>query len=127
MDSETFGIEKGSGKKVVAWLNEQAKSQKIKLEVRLYGYTISTKNFGDFEMFSWIGNVQVARKLVIKASKRFKVRIIEGGYKPKDRIFKMKKIDFAKVKKGDKTIGIIEFAVSRFRNDRWEIESEERH
>ena len=42
-------------------------------------------------MFSWMGDVQVARKLVIKASKRFKIRIIEGGYKPKDKIFKMKR------------------------------------
>ena len=126
-DSETFGIEKGRGEEVVAWLNEQAKSQKIKLEARLYGYSVSTKNFGDFEMFSWMGDVQVARKLVIKASKRFKIRIIEGGYKPKDKIFKMKKIDFAKVKKGDKTIGLIEFTASRFGNGQWEIENEERH
>ncbi|MBA4436345.1 MAG: hypothetical protein H2B04_03350, partial [Nitrosopumilaceae archaeon] len=77
-DSETFGIEKGRGEEVIAWLNEHAKTQKIKLEARLYGYTISTKNFGDFEMFSWIGDVQVARKLIIKASKRFKVKVIEG-------------------------------------------------
>lgn len=126
-DSETFGIEKGRGKEVISWLNEQAKSQKIKLEARLYGYSVSTKNFGDFEMFSWMGDVQVARKLIIKASKRFKIRIIEGGYKPKDKIFKMKKTDFAKVKKGDKTIGLIEFTASRFRNGQWEIENEERH
>ena len=126
-DSETFGIERGRGQEVVTWLNEQAKSQKIKLEARLYGYSVSTKNFGDFEMFSWMGDVQVARKLVIKASKRFKIRIVEGGYKPKDKIFKMKKIDFAKVKKGDKTIGLIEFAAPRFGNGQWEIENEERH
>lgn len=126
-DSETFGIEKGHGEEVVDWLNEQAKSQKIKLEARLYGYSVSTKNFGDFEMFSWMGDVQVARKLVIKASKRFKIRIIEGGYKPKDKIFKMKRVDFAKVKKGEKTIGLIEFSSSRFGNGQWEIENEERH
>ena len=126
-DSETFGIEKDHGEEVVNWLNEQAKSHKMKLEARLYGYTISTKNFGDFEMFSWIGDVQNARKLIIKASKRFKIRVIEGGYKPKERIFKMKKFDYAKVKKGDKTIGQIEFAVSRFGNNQWEIQNEERH
>ncbi len=126
-DSETFGIEKDHGEEVVNWLNEQAKSHKMKLEARLYGYTISTKNFGDFEMFSWIGDVQNARKLIIKASKRFKIRVIEGGYKPKERIFKMKKFDFAKVKKGEKTIGQIEFAVSRFGKDQWEVQNEERH
>ena len=126
-DSETFGIEKGHGKEIVAWLNEHAKTQKIKLEARLYGYTVSTKNFGDFEMFSWIGDVQVARKLIIKVSKRFKVKVIEGGYKPKEKVLSMKKFDFAKVKRGDKTVGQIKFSAPRFGNSQWEIEDEERH
>ena len=126
-DSETFGVEKGKGEEVIAWLNEHAKTQKIKLEARLYGYTVSTKNFGDFEMFSWIGDVQVARKLIIKASKRFKVKVIEGGYKPKDKVISMKKFDFAKVKKGDKTVGQLKFSAPRFGNSQWEIEDEERH
>lgn len=125
-DSETFGIEKGHGKEVIEWLNEQAKSQKSKLEARLYGYTINTKNFGEFEMFSWIGDVQVARKMIIKASKRFKIRVIEGGYKPKERVFQMKKFDYAKVRKGEKTIGQIEFEASRFGNGQWKVKDEER-
>ena len=126
-DSETFGVEKGHGEEVVSWLNEQAKSQSVKLEARLYGYSVSTKNFGDFEMFSWIGEVQIARKMIIKASKRFKVKIIEGGYKPKEKIIRMKKFDFAKVKRGEKTIGQLEFVASRFGNSQWEIQNEERH
>jgi hypothetical protein len=126
-DSETFGIEKDHGKEVIAWLNEYAEKHNMKLEARLYGYTISTKNFGDFEMFSWIGDVQNARKMIIKASKKFKIRVIEGGYKPKEKLFKMKKFDFAKVKKGEKTIGQLEFSVSRIGNKQWEVEDEERH
>ncbi len=126
-NSETFGVEKGHGKEIVAWLNEQAKLQNNKLEARLYNYEISTKNFGDFEMFSWMGDVQIARKMIIKASKRFKIKVIEGGYKPKEKLIRMKKFDFAKVKKGDKTIGQLEFAVSRFGNAQWEIQDEERH
>jgi hypothetical protein len=126
-DSETFGIEKDHGKEVIVWLNEYAEKHNMKLEARLYGYTISTKNFGDFEMFSWIGDVQNARKMIIKASKKFKVRVIEGGYKPKEKLFKMKKFDFAKVKKGEKTIGQLEFSVSRVGNKQWEVEDEERH
>ena len=125
-DSETFGIEKGHGEETIMWLNEQAKSQKVKLEARLYGYNVSTKNFGDFEMFSWIGDVQIARKMIIKASKRFKIKVIEGGYKPKEKVFRLKKFDFAKVRKGDKTVGQLEFAVSRFGNGQWEIQNEER-
>ena len=115
------------GKQIVGWLNEQSKIQNIKLEARLYNYEVSTKNFGYFEMFSWMGDVQIARKMIIKASKKFKVKVIEGGYKPKEKLFKMKKFDFAKVKKGDKTIGQLEFAVSRIGNAQWEIQNEERH
>jgi cell division protein YceG involved in septum cleavage len=126
-NSETFGVQKGHGKQIVEWLNEQSKRQNNKLEARLYDYVVSTKNFGDFEMFSWMGDVQIARKMIIKASKKFKIKVIEGGYKPKDKIFKMKKLDFAKIKKGDKTIGQLEFAVSRFGNGQWEIQDEERH
>ncbi|MFB5609406.1 MAG: hypothetical protein ACE5Q5_04195 [Nitrosarchaeum sp.] len=126
-DSETFGVEKGYGEVVVAWLNEQSKSQGLKLEARLYGYTVSTKNFGDFEMFSWRGDVQIARKMINKASKRFKIKIIEGGYKPKEKVFRMKKFDYAKVRKNEKTIGQIEFEALRFGNGQWEIKNEERH
>lgn len=126
-DSETFGVEKGHGEEVVSWLNEQSELQSIKLEARLYGYNISTKNFGDFEMFSWMGDVQVARKMIVKASKRFKIKIIEGGYKPKEKLIRMKKFDFAKVKRGDKTIGQLEFVASRFGNSQWEVQNEERH
>jgi cell division protein YceG involved in septum cleavage len=126
-NSETFGIEKGHGKEIVRWLNEQSKIQNIKLEARLYNYEVSTKNFGYFEMFSWMGDVQIARKMIIKASKKFKIKVIEGGYKPKEKLFKMKKYDYAKVKKGDKTIGQLEFAISRLGNSQWEIQNEERH
>ncbi len=127
MDSETFGVEKGYGQQVVEWLNKHSKAQNIKLEARLYGHTVSTKNFGDFEMFSWMGDVHIARKMTIKASKRFKVRVIEGGYKPKDRLFSIKRFDFAKVKKGDKTIGQIKFVSTMLGNSQWEIQEEERH
>jgi len=57
----------------------------------------------------------------------FKLQEGEGGYKPKDKIYKMKKLDYAKVKKGDKTIGQLELVTSRFGNSQWEIQNEERH
>ena len=125
-DSETFGVEKGHGEEVVSWLNEQAKSKDGKFEARLYGDIISTQNFGEFEMFSWMGDVQIARKLITRASKRFKVRVIEGGYKPKERVFRMKKFDYAMVRRGDKVIGHLEFTASRFGGNQWELVNEER-
>ena len=87
-NSETFGVQKGHGKEIVEWLNEQSKTQKTKLEARLYNYEISTKNFGDFEMFSWMGDVQIARRMIIKASKKFKIKVIEGGYNQKRKCLK---------------------------------------
>lgn len=125
-DSETFGVEKGHGERVVAWLNEQPRSKGSKFEARLYGYSVSTENFGEFEMFSWMGDVQMARKMIIRASKRFRVKVIEGGYKPKERVLRMERFDFAKVRRGDKTVGQIEFVAPRFGSGHWTVKDEER-
>ena len=124
--SETFGVESVFAEKAIEWMNEQAKKRKSKFEARSYNYEITTKNFGTFEMFSWIGDVKVARRLIIKASRHFKVRVIEGGYKPKDKIYKRKKSDYAIVRKGERTIGHLEFSASAISNGMWELENEER-
>lgn len=126
-DSETFGVQKGRGEEVVRWLNEQAEARRAKLEARLYGHTVSTENFGDYEMFSWVGDVQAARRLLIRASKRFKVRVIEGGYKPRERTFTVRRTDYARVKKGDRTVGLLEFSAPRLGGGHWEVTNEERH
>ena len=124
--SETFGVEYGFAEKAIEWMNEQAKKRKSKFEARSYNYEITTKNFGTFEMFSWIGDVKVARRLIIKASRHFKVRVIEGGYKPKDKIYKRKKSDYAIVRKGERTIGHLEFSTSALGSGMWKLEDEER-
>ncbi len=121
-DSETFGTELGSGQKVVEWLNRQSTGR---LEARLYGHIVSTKNFGEFEMFSWMGDVQAARKMVIRASKRFKVKVIEGGYKPRERVFRMSKFDYAIVRRGEQTLGHLEFEAPLF-GGFWKLKGEER-
>lgn len=124
-DSETFGIEKGYGEQVIEWLNEEAKQNHLKFEARLYGHELTTQNFGSFEMFSWVGDIQAARKLIVKASKRFKIKVIEGNYKTKERIIKFKKQDYGLIRKGDKVIGHIELSAPRFGGN-WTIENEER-
>ena len=125
-DSETFGVEKGHGKEIVGWLNEHSDEKELKLEARLYGHDLETKNFGVFEMLSWRGNVQVARKLIIKASKRFKVKVIEGGYQTKEQVFHLKKSDYGLVRRGDKVIGHLEFEAPRFGRGDWKVKQEER-
>ena len=124
-ESETFGAEVGSAEDVVKWMNEEAVRRKAKFEARLYGYVISTENFGKFEMFSWMGDVKLARHLITKASKRFKAKVIEGGYKTKDKVYSAKKSDYAMVRKGDRVIGHLQFSAQRFGGD-WELVAEER-
>ena len=125
-ESETFGAEKGSGEELVEWMNEEAKKRNMKFEARLYDYTIKTENFGMFEMFSWMGDVKNARSLIVKASKKFRVKVIEGGYKAKEKIFSSKKSDFAMVRKGERVIGHLKFTATRFGKDDWELVEEER-
>ena len=124
--SESFGVESGFGEQVLEWMNSEAKKRKSKFEARAYNYEITTKNFGTFEMFSWIGDIKVARNLITKASKRFKVRVIEGGYRTKEKVLKSKKTDFAMVRKGERVIGHLEFSSSVFGNSMWELNNEER-
>ena len=125
-ESETFGAEKGSGNELVQWMNEEAERRSVKFEARLYDYVIKTENFGTFEMFSWMGDVKVARSLIVKASKKFRVKVIEGGYKAKEKIYSTKKSDFAMVRKGDRVIGHLEFSSSLFGDTKWKLETEER-
>ena len=124
--SETFGVESGFAEEVLEWLNNEAKKRKSKFEARAYNYEITTENFGTFEMFSWIGDVKAARSLITKASRRFKIRVIEGGYRTKEKVLKTKKTDFAMVRKGDRVIGHLEFSSSLFGDTRWKLKTEER-
>jgi hypothetical protein len=123
-DSETFGIEKGHGKEAVAWMNDESKKDDLNFEARLYGHEVVTQNFGSFELFSWIGDVQVARRLIVKASKRFKIKVIEGSYKTKERTFKMKRQDYGLVRKGEKVIGRVELSSPVF-GGKWQVVAEE--
>ena len=125
-ESETLGAEVGSAEDVVKWMNEEAERRKAKFEARLYGNVITTENFGRFEMFSWIGDVKLARHLITKASKRFKAKVIEGGYKTKDKVYSAKKSDYAMVRKGDRVIGHLQFSAPRFGSGDWELVAEER-
>ena len=125
-DSETFGIEKGYGRQAVEFMNKEAKKERWKFEARLYNYEIETKNFGPFEMFSWMGDTKAARELVIRASKRFKIKVIEGGYKSKVVLLRLEKTDYAMIRKGDRIIGHIEFSAPRIANSKWAVKLEER-
>ena len=124
--SETFGVEKGYGEVAVKWMNVEAEKLGLKFEARLYDYKIDTKNFGPFEMFSWIGDVKAARSLIVKASNRFKIKVIEGGFKARVIMLKLESSDYAMVRKGERIIGHIEFSSSRITGSKWTVKLEER-
>ena len=124
--SETFGVEKGYGEVAVKWMNGEAEKLGLKFEARLYGYEIDTKNFGPFEMFSWIGDAKAARSLIVKASNRFKIKVTEGGYKARVIMLKLESSDYAMVRKGQRIIGHIEFSSSRITGSKWTVKLEER-
>lgn len=126
MDSETFGVEKGFGLQAVEWMNDEARKAGMKFEARLYNREITTKNFGTFEMFSLIADPKAARDLTMRASKRFKIKVIEGGYKTRKLLVKVAKNEYGMVKKGDRVIGQIEFESSRFSRGDWKVTKEER-
>jgi len=126
MDSETFGVEKGYGVIAVEWMNDEAKKAGLKFEARLYNHEITTKNFGTFEMYSLIADPKAARELTMKASKRFKIKVIEGGYKTRKLLVKVAKNEYGMVKKGDRIVGQIEFESSRFSRGDWKVTKEER-
>ena len=125
-ESEIFGIEPGFAEQAIEWMNNEAKKCKFKFEARAYNYKINTENFGVFEMFSWIGDVKVARNLITKTSKRFKIRAIEGGYKTKEKLFRKTKSEYAMVRKGERVIGHLEFTKSMLGNEKWKLKAEER-
>jgi hypothetical protein len=125
-DSETFGIQKGYGKIAVDWMNEEAKKLDWRFEARLYDYLVTTKNFGEFEMYSWIGDPKAARDLAVRASKRFKIKVIEGGYKTRQLILKLARNEYGVVRTGDRAVGQIEFTSSRLTGSKWTITKEER-
>lgn len=126
MKEHVFGVEKGHGNEVISWIDEQAKSIGLKLEIRLDGSLISTPSLGDFELFSLSDDSLPVRKLISRSGKRFGIKMIEGGYKEEARIIRRKKSDYAKVLKGDKVIGHLELETPRFGAKKWSVKLEER-
>ncbi len=123
--AESFGAQEGHGERVVEWINAYAAKSGLKLEARLYGHTVKTQNFGSFEMFSWVGDVKAARRAVVRASKRFRVRVIEGGYKTRESILSTRRVDYAMVRDGERTVGRLKFEAPLLGNRPWKLCAEE--
>jgi hypothetical protein len=122
--SDNFGVENGMGHRAVEWMNSYSKEKKMEFKAKLEGYQILSKNFGDFEIISWRGNWSDARKIIIKASTKLSMKVIESGYHQKDNLlisfFGFGK-EFGIVYKKGNYIGTI---VLGMRAGKWYIKSE---
>ena len=122
--TDNFGVENGMGHRAVEWMNSYSKEKKMEFKAKLEGYQILSKNFGDFEIISWRGNWSDARKIIIKASTKLSMKVIESGYHQKDNLlisfFGFGK-EFGKVYKKGNYIGTI---VLGTRSGKWYIKSE---
>jgi hypothetical protein len=122
--TDNFGVENGMGHRAVEWMNSYSKEKKMEFEAKLEGYQILSKNFGDFEIISWRGNWSDARKIIIKASTKLSMKVIESGYHQKDNLlisfFGFGK-EFGKVYKKGNYIGTI---VLGMRSGKWYIKAE---
>ncbi len=86
-NADNFGIEDRKAEEAIKWMNSYASENKKKFEAKLEGYLLNTKNFGNFEIFSWKGDWSVARSLIIKVSSKLSTKVVESGYHQKDSFF----------------------------------------
>jgi len=109
--ADSFGVEQSQAKKVVEWMNAQAKKNNQKFEAKLAGYTMQTTKFGTFEMITWSGDWSVARSIIQKASNKMRAKVIESGYHEKrDLLSAMfgSSSEFGKMYSNGKLVGQIE-------------------
>jgi hypothetical protein len=84
--SSNFAVENGFGESVVSWIREYVQTNNAKFEVKNEEYSLISKNFGIFEIISWKGDWNYARKIILKASKKMKIKVIDPGYHEKNNL-----------------------------------------
>jgi hypothetical protein len=81
--SDNFAIEKAKAEKAIDWMNSYADARNKKFNAKLTGYALSTMNFGSFEVLSWEGDWSAARYIIVKASSKLNMKVVEAGYHSK--------------------------------------------
>ena len=109
-NADNFAIEQRKAAKAIEWMNSYAMKNNKKFETKLEGYSLPTINFGNFEVISWKGDWSAARNIIIKASRKLNMKVIEAGYHQKGNLiqsFFMGSKEFAKVYSDGNFIGNI--------------------
>ena len=122
--ANNFALEQGKSAKAIDWMNSYAKMKNRKLEVKLEDYSLSTLKFGNFDAISWNGDWSAARLIIVKASSKLNMKVIEAGYHKKGSLISSLlggSDEIAKVYSGGKLVGNI---VLKSKSGKWIVKSE---
>jgi hypothetical protein len=122
--ANNFALEQGKSAKAIDWMNSYAKMKNRKLEIRSENYSLSTLKFGNFDAISWNGDWSAARLIIVKASSKLNMKVIEAGYHKKGSLISSLlgvSDEIAKVYSGGKLVGNI---VLKSKSGKWIIKSE---
>ena len=122
--ANNFALEQGKSAKAIEWMNSYAKMKNRKLEIRSENYSLSTLKFGNFEAISWNGDWSAARLIIVKASSKLNMKVIEAGYHKKGSLISSLlggSDEIAKVYSGGKLVGNI---VLKSKSGKWIVKSE---
>jgi hypothetical protein len=122
--ANNFALEQGKSAKAIDWMNSYAKMKNRKLEVRLENYSLSTLKFGNFDAISWNGDWSAARLIIVKASSKLNMKVIEAGYHKKGSLLSSLiggSDEIAKVYSGGNLVGNI---VLKSKSGKWIVKSE---
>ena len=122
--ANNFALEQGKSAKAIDWMNSYAKMKNRKLEIRSENYSLSTLKFGNFDAISWNWDWSAARLIIVKASSKLNMKVIEAGYHKKGSLISSLlgvSDEIAKVYSGGKLVGNI---VLKSKSGKWIVKSE---
>lgn len=122
--ANNFALEQGKSAKAIDWMNSYAKMKNRKLEIRSENYSLSTLKFGNFDAISWNGDWSAARLIIVKASSKLNMKVIEAGYHKKGSLISSLlggSDEIAKVYSGGNLVGNI---VLKSKSGKWIVKSE---
>ena len=122
--ANNFALEQAKSTKAIEWMNSYAKMKNKKFEARVEEYSLSTLKFGNFDAIYWKGDWSGARSIIIKASSKLNMKVIEAGYHKKGNLVSLLlggRDEIAKVYSGGNLIGNI---VLKSKSGKWIVKSE---
>ena len=122
--ANNFALQQGKSAKAIEWMNSYAKMKNKKFEARLEEYSLCTLKFGKFDVIYWKGEWSAARSIIIKASSKLNMKVIEAGYHKKGNFVSLLlggSDEIAKVYSGGNLIGNI---VLKSKSGKWIVKSE---